>query len=190
MANGQSEGLDQLVGEVVRAVAPDLTGGLGAEQAAWAENAYRDLILPHRLRFAASEGPTDRQARAQIVVESIRSDVAMLSPTAKWDYIVSEYYLTRLWPLSEAAFELARVAFQGTESRDDLVKAAEANYSELRAIADEVEEWAPEALERLGRLISESVLDYEFALHGGNITSLRLGRYVRAVSEPDPSDDA
>jgi hypothetical protein len=167
-----------LVQEVLAAVSGRLTEGLTPDEGAWVLAAYRNVVLPHQLRFAAGEDAEMRRRRASIAIRDIEEDYGAVSGAAKLRKARFAYYFARLAPLSDAIFELAQLVESGQEPSAEKVADARRLHEGLRALHEEMARDAPDILPALGDLLSEALVDCRYVIGNRNIVSLRLNRVI------------
>jgi len=178
MAQQETISIEPLVDAVLQRVFPILTQGLSSQQALWALDAYRTTVLPFRLGFMAGEEEKARQQQVEIEVDDIVTDLGELTPTEKWTAIRQQFYLAKVWPLSDQAFSLARQWYHKKRPHDELRREAQTVDTQFTALLAELEQQDPEALEDLRETISETVLDCAYVINNLDIVSFRLKRII------------
>src|SRR5687767_10514542 len=93
--------------EVFEAIAWDVTSGLTPDQADWARDAFRRYVLPYDLRLLPDDPEMVRRV-ARVVIENLREQFGGLSPEERWAAVQRAWAYSRLLPLADAAFELAK----------------------------------------------------------------------------------
>jgi hypothetical protein len=185
MAEQNLTSIEPLVEEVLQQIYPTLTEGLPPKQALSALDAYRSTILPYRLSFASNEEESERQKRAAIEIEDIVGGLQNLTPIEKWVAVRQSLYVTKLLPLSYAAFDVAQQYVHQARPKEELRQEAQDIDARLGALIEEMREHDPEMLESLEELISETVMDCSYVINDLDIVSLRLKHVIDSERNRD-----
>jgi len=167
--------LHELVERVISTVEPELTAGLGEEQARWAVETYRRVVLPSRLDVTEDRDDATAQRWADREAQSIAERYRSVDVDRRWSMIVVDHYASKLGPLEAAAFALARRAAAGGDGVRD---AALDVQQRLHALREEIEASAPAVMDELASEISEALMDCAFVLDGPDFCSIRMGRWL------------
>lgn len=159
-------------------IEPALTSGLTEEQSVWARDLYRRRLLPTRLSGGTYDNPDAEAIRIRSAAEYLRGYLDAIGTEKKLSFLNGVDLFDRLSADSNEAFALAQKRAAGTwaDSLADRARQLARRFEDfgkmLASAGDDVPDFVSEEL-------SEATLDAAYALEGGDIMSLRLGRHLK-----------
>lgn len=176
MAQNKDSQLKPLIDEVITALMDELTDGLTAEQVEWSLSVMRSTILPYELRFAADDTDEGKAARTQLIIGDLKQELAGHSARERYRTIQRRFYISRLLPLSDEAFDLALRRMNGEATGAQMSGEVQALRDRLNKLIARMKEKAPQVHEALAGVISETSVDLAYAAGEVDVMSLRVGR--------------
>jgi hypothetical protein len=179
MMDKNSPNLQRFTDIVLKSIFPEINRSFNSEQAAWAVQVFKHIILPDYHRSGESENEVNLQFIAQLVAEDIREDWVGLSAAEKWDWIWHKSYACQLLPISQRIFELAKARFLHIQPQNELLHQAASVQQQLADIVLKMEKHAPRIRRNLNDIISETELDCQYVLGKGQFISLRMNNFIQ-----------
>lgn len=170
--------LAPLVEAVLATAGGHITQGLSDAYAQWALTAYRQTVLPYRLRQAQDSSPGEQAATVSLVAAEVREVLGPLTPDQRMHAIVQTYYRTVLAPFSDTAFSLAQQVAEQPGEQGNLQGEAERTLRAVNTFIAQVRKEAPLVLDDLRGELSETILDCRHVLGQTPLLSRRLNRYL------------